>query len=75
MKFIRSFEIGNREPFKPIEVQIYSNKSGEEFGYEFWQDTGFGRVQKVNDCWGFISEEAAEEAARKVLEGKDDMAI
>ncbi len=65
MKCIKSFEVGDREPFKPIEVQLYSGS--DEFGYEFWQDTGFGRVQKVNDCWGFKSLVDAEEVAIKVL--------
>lgn len=44
VKFLRSFEIRNREPFKPVEVQIYQD--GDEFGYELHQDTGFGFSSK-----------------------------
>jgi hypothetical protein len=65
MQYLRSFVIENREPFKPIEVHLYVGK--DEFGYEFWQDTGFGRIQKVNDCWGFESQDGAEAAARALL--------
>lgn len=65
MQYLKSFVIENREPFKPIEARLYSGN--DEFGYEFWQDTGFGRMQKVNDCWGFESQDGAEKAARAIL--------
>lgn len=64
-KLLKSFKIENREPFEPIEIQIYQDES--EFGYEFHQDTEFGLTQKVNENWGFKSQAKAEEMAREIL--------
>ncbi len=62
---LKSFKIENREPFEPVEVQIYQD--GNEFGYEYHQDTGFGLIQKVNENWGFKSQAKAEKMATEML--------